>query len=133
MTRVFLDTSAVLALMNPLDEHHRRARRAFEVLGAQRAPLLTTSLVLVETYALLGRRLGLAAVRGFRSDLAPLAEVVWTDEPAFESGLDLLLARKKRDLSLVDAVSFVVMRQRGLEHAFAFDPHFEEEGFSLLA
>ncbi len=133
MTRVFVDTSAVLALMNPKDEQHVSARRAFEILGAQRADLLTTSLVLVETYALLGRRLGLAAVRAFRADLAPLCETAWVDEPTFESGLDLLLARKKRDLSLVDAVSFLVMRQRGLDQAFAFDPHFEEEGFSLVA
>lgn len=133
MTRVFLDTSGILALLNPLDEQHRRARRAFQALSAQRTPLVTTSLVLVETYALLGRRLGLNAVRAFRSELAPLAEVVWVDEPVFESGLDHLLARKKRDLSLVDTVSFLVMRQLGLEQAFAFDPHFEDEGFSLLA
>ena len=132
MTRAFLDTSAVLALMNPKDEQHGRARGAFDRLATQRAALLTTSLVLVEIYALLGRRLGLAAVRAFRSDLAPLAETMWVDEPTFESGLDLPLARKKRDLSLVDAVSFLVMRQRGIEHAFAFDSHFEEEGFSLV-
>ena len=131
MTPVFVDTSAVLALMNPRDEHHPRAKRAFEGLGAERAVLVTTSLVLVETYALLGRRLGLAAVRAFRADLAPLAEVTWVDEPTFESGLDLLLAQKRR-LSLVDSVSFLVMRRRGLERAFAFDPHFEEEGFSLV-
>lgn len=132
MTRAFLDTSAVLALMNPKDEQHGRARGAFDLLASQRAALLTTSLVLVETHALLGRRLGLAAVRAFRSDLAPLAETAWVDESTFESGLDLLLARTKRDLSLVDAVSFLVMRQHGIEHAFAFDPHFEEEGFSLV-
>jgi predicted nucleic acid-binding protein len=132
LTPAFLDTSAILALMNPKDELHPRARRAFEVLGAEQTVLVTTSLVLVETYALLGRRLGLAAVRAFRTDLAPLAEITWVDEPTFESGLDLLLARKKRHLSLVDTVSFLVMRQRGLERAFAFDPHFEEEGFALV-
>ena len=132
MISVFLDTSAVLALMNPGDRAHRRARRAFETLGAERAGLVTTSFVLVETYALLGRRLGLPAVRAFREDLAPLVEVAWVDPAVFESGLDLLLARKKRHLSLVDAVSFLVMRQRGLDRAFAYDPHFEEEGFSLV-
>ena len=133
MNQVFLDTSAILALMNPKDERHRRAKRAFEALRAERAPLLTTSFVLVETYALLGRRLGLEAVRAFRADLAPLAAITWVDEPTFEGGLDLLLDRKMRKLSLVDAVSFLVMRQRGLERAFAFDPHFEEEGFVLVA
>jgi predicted nucleic acid-binding protein len=63
----------------------------------------------------------------------PLAEVTWVDEPTFESGLDHVLAPQKRRLSLVDAVSFLVMRRRGLERAFAFDPRFEEEGFSLVA
>jgi len=29
-------------------------------------------------------------------------------------------------------VSFVVMREQRLEHAFAFDRHFEDEGFSPL-
>jgi predicted nucleic acid-binding protein len=88
--------------------------------------------VVVETYALLGRRLGLEAVRGFRSDLAPLIEVVWVDETLHEAGLDLLLERRKRKLSLVDAVSFVTMRGRGIEEAFAYDPHFEQEGFVLV-
>jgi len=132
LSTVFLDTSAILALMNPKDEMHRRGRRAFEALEAEEAALVTTPLVLVETYALVGRRLGLAAVRAFREDLAPLAEVVWVDEATFEAGLDLILARENRHLSLVDGVSFLVMRQRGLERAFAFDPHFEEEGFATI-
>jgi predicted nucleic acid-binding protein len=42
------------------------------------------------------------------------------------------LGRRKRRLSLVDAVSFVLMRQRNIGEAFALDPHFEEEGYSLV-
>ncbi|RME98576.1 MAG: VapC toxin family PIN domain ribonuclease, partial [Chloroflexi bacterium] len=30
------------------------------------------------------------------------------------------------------AVSFVVMRERGVTHAFAFDPNFAAAGFSLI-
>jgi len=43
-----------------------------------------------------------------------------------------MLGRRRRQVSLVDAVSFVAMRQRKIEEAFAFDPHFEQEGFVLL-
>jgi len=132
VSSVFVDTSALLAFVNPKDESHNRALGAFETLEGRRAPLLSTSFVVVETYALLGRRLGLEAVRGFRSDLAPLIEVVWVDETLHEAGLDLLLERRKRKLSLVDAVSFVTMRGRGIEEAFAYDPHFEQEGFVLV-
>jgi len=35
-------------------------------------------------------------------------------------------------LSLVDAVSFVTMRRQKSGEAFAFDPHFEQEGFVLV-
>jgi predicted nucleic acid-binding protein len=88
--------------------------------------------VLVETYALVGRRLGLDAVRSFRADFAPLLDVVWVDDAGHEAGLALLLDRRRRRVSLVDAVSFITMRQRRVGEAFAFDPQFEEEGFSLV-
>jgi predicted nucleic acid-binding protein len=129
---IFADTSAFLALLNGHDEHHERAARAFANLRARSAPLVSTSFVLVETYALVGRRLGLDAVRSFRADIAPILDVVWVDEALHNAGLDLLLDRRKRLLSLVDAVSFVTMRQGKMTEAFAFDPHFKDEGFSLV-
>ncbi len=132
MTAVFADTSALLALLNNEDQDHDRAARAFSALRARQALLVSTSFVLVETYALVGRRLGVDAIRTFRSDVAPLLDVVWVDEALHDAGLDVLLDRRKRLLSLVDAVSFVTMRLKGLTEAFAFDPHFEQEGFSLI-
>ena len=132
MSAVFADTSALLALLNPKDTSHGEADRVFATLRARQAPLVSTSYVLVETYALIGRRLGIEVVRRFRGEFAPLMEVVWVDAVLHDAGLDLLLERNKRLLSLVDAVSFVTMRRRTLGEAFAFDPHFEEEGFTLL-
>jgi len=130
VTQVFVDTSAILALLNPKDELHSQARSTFEALRGAGAGLVTTSYVLVEIYALLGRRMGVGAVRACRGDLAPLLEVVWVDEALHDEALDLLLDRSERGLSLVDAVSFVAMRRLRLERAFAFDRHFEAEGFA---
>jgi uncharacterized protein len=134
---VFADTSGLFALLNMKDENHTRAGRVFAHLRTRQAPLVSTSFVLVETYALVARRLGLEAVRSFRTDFAPLIDVVWVDEALHNAGLDLLLDllldRRKRLLSLVDAVSFITMRQRNVAEAFAFDPHFEQEGFSLVS
>jgi len=129
---VFADTSALLAPLDAKDQNHARAERAFATLRGRHPSLVSTSFVLVETYALVGRRLGLDAVRSFRADFAPLIDVVWVDEARHDAGLDLLLERRKRLLSLVDAVSFVAMRRRNVDEAFAFDPHFEQEGFSLV-
>ena len=132
MNAVFADTSALLALLSATDINHRRAARAFAALRARMAPMVSTSYVLIETYALAGRRLGLDAVNSFRTDLAPVIDVVWVDESLHNAGLDLWLDRGKRQLSLVDAVSFITMRQGSLEEAFAFDSHFEQEGFALV-
>jgi uncharacterized protein len=132
LNRVFVDTSAFLALLIREDEAHSAARRVFAGLRQAKAVLVTTSYVLVETYALLGRRVGVDAVRAFRNDFAPLLSVVWVDAAMHESALDLLIERSRRQLSLVDAVSFLASRDRRITRVFAFDPHFEDEGFELL-
>lgn len=133
MSRVFVDTSAAYALFDAGDSSHARARRAFGLLRAREALLVTTSYVLVETCALMTRRLGLAALRDFRENFAPLLEVNWVDAAVHEAALDLLFERHKSHLSLVDAASFVVMRRERIDEAFAFDRHFEQEGFSFPA
>lgn len=129
MTRVFIDTSAVLALVNPDDEQHTAARQAFQGLSASSSTLITTSYVLVELYALLGRRMGMEAVERFRQTLAPRVDVVWVDHELHEAALDLLIVRKERRLSLVDAVSFLAIRRLRLDGAFSCDRHFRDEGF----
>ena len=129
---VFVDTSAVLALLVPTDVHHKRAQRTFAKLAAAEARLMTTSYTLVECYALIGRRLGLDALIKCRADFAPLLEVVWIGSDEHERGLDLLEESNSAKLSLVDAVSFVVARDHDIERVFAFDPHFTKAGFTAL-
>ena len=126
---VFVDTSAVLALLVSTDSAHPAARTAFDTLAREDARLVTSSYVLLEIYALVARRLGLPALRRVREEFAPLLEVVWVDRELHEHGLDLLLGKARRRLSLVDAVSFGIMHARRIERAFAYDDHFAQHGF----
>ena len=130
MSTVFVDTSAILALMVGSDRAHREAAEIFEKLRNRRAALVTTSYVLVETYALLDRRLGRDAVRDFRANLAPLIRVIWVDGAIHERGLDRL-EKSSHGLSLVDAVSLEAIRQHRILEAFAFDRHFGREGLAV--
>jgi len=132
VSAVFVDSSALLALLLAGDHSHAGAARAFKKLAGEGPPLYTSSFVLVETYALLDRRVGREAVQRFRSDFAPLLRVVWVDDELHEAGLDRLAARKGDDLTLVDACSFAVMRRLGVERAFAYDKRFAREGFDLV-
>lgn len=127
---VFVDTSALLAVLHAGDENHARAARAFRALLESKLDLVTTSYVLVETLALLQHRFGLAAVRGFQDDVAPVLDVVWVDAELHAEGTAALLTAGRRELSLVDCISFACMRRQGLTRAFHFDRHFKEQGFA---
>ena len=129
---VFADTSALYALLDRSDANHDAASRAWSRLLGADDRLVTTSYALVETHALLQRRLGIDALRTFTSAFAPFLDVVWVDAALHAAGVSAVLAARRRDLSLVDCVSFEVMRQQHIHAAFAFDPHFRTHGFRLL-
>ncbi|MGH9412671.1 MAG: type II toxin-antitoxin system VapC family toxin [Terriglobales bacterium] len=131
MSAVFADSSAFLAHQVSEDRFHGRAVASLAQLDRERAKLVTTSYTLVETYALLGRRAGSEAARIFRRDVEPLLHVVWVDEGLHQAGLDTWLDGSRR-LSLVDAVSFVVMRRERIDQAWSYDSDFESSGFTLL-
>lgn len=129
---IFVDTSAVYAVLDRSDANHAPARDGWFALLDSGRPLLTTNYVLVECCALTQSRLGLEAARCLLDDLVPVMEVVWVDETLHGIAAAALLAAHRRKLSLVDCVSFAVMRQRGITEAFAFDRHFAEEGFAVV-
>jgi uncharacterized protein len=94
--------------------------------------LLTSNYVLVETTALVQRRLGLQALRDVQAAFLPLFSVAWIDEATHARAMSVLLAVAIRDLSLVDCTSFEVMRNIGVQTAFAFDAHFTQQGFKCV-
>lgn len=74
-------------------------------------------------------RLGMEALRALHEDVAPLLTVEWIDANVHALAMSALLSARRRKLSLVDCVSFAVMRQNGSKVAFAYDQHFTSEGF----
>ena len=130
---VFVDTSALYALLNRDDEAHAAARRSFERLLADDEPLVTHNYVVLETVALTERRLGIEAVTVLRDALLAVVRQTWIDRDLHGHALAATLAAGRRDVSFVDWVSFELMRRRAVRRAFAFDQHFAEQGFELVA
>jgi predicted nucleic acid-binding protein len=127
--RVFVDTSALYAVLDRDDDHHEAAALAWRHLVEGRATLVTSNYVLVEVTALVQHRLGMDAVRALVESMEPALWVEWVgreDHAAAQAGV---VTANRRGLSLVDCASFVVMRRLGLRRAFAFDDHFVEQGF----
>lgn len=129
---VFVDSSALLAVMVASDDAHQAASEVWRELIAEDEPLHTTSYVLLETYSILQRRHGLRFVELLRTTAVPEMQVHWITPAQHEAALSALLAAGRRELSLVDCASFVVMREVGLARAFALDAHFAAEGHEVL-
>lgn len=127
---VFVDTSALIAVLHAGDDNHPQAATLFRGLIEKDEAFITTSYVLVETTALLQHRFGLQAVRSFQDDVSPLLDLVWVNAELHAEGMAALATAGRRDLSLVDCVSFACMRRHGLSRAFHFDRHFHDQGFA---
>lgn len=128
---IFLDTSAIYAWADTADPNHRTAVQRLQAILENGDALLTHNYVLVESMALLQARLGLAAASKLASDSAAFA-IEWVDDDLHADGIRELNQAKKRRVSLVDHISFLVMKRRQVTTAFAFDPDFESAGFTLF-
>jgi predicted nucleic acid-binding protein len=129
--KLFVDTGAWLAVIDPKDQYHQPASTFYrQVLQAHRY-LITTNLVVAETYVNLRRSLSHAAAIGFLDTIKQSSriECVWSSPDLEDQARQILRKYDDQDFSYVDAVSFALMQEMEITEAFAFDRHFVTAGF----
>ncbi|MFN8493465.1 MAG: PIN domain-containing protein [Caldilineaceae bacterium] len=129
---IFVDTSAFMMMLDISNVEHMIALNVWNKAVREGETLISTNYVIVETISLVQRRLGMAAVQLFLDRLLPVLTLQWIEAPLHAEAIAMLRTANLRDLSLVDCVSFAVMRQLRLTDALAFDRHFEKQGFTCL-
>ena len=131
--RVFVDSSAYLALLDRKDEHHSEAVDIVSALADGEYRQFTANVLLIEAHALVPSTLGIAPavefVRGLRQSKTVTVRIRQRDE---DDALKLLTRYLDKDSSFTDAISFVVMDRLGIRAAFTFDHHFAQCGFTIL-
>jgi len=128
---MLLDTSGLMAFFDRHDHRHARARTLF----ASASSRVTHNYVLAEFVALANARgaprsQALAFVASLVDN--PSVQVVWVDAPLHRRSVAHLQARLDKAWSLCDAVSFLIMRERGIMEALTTDGHFEQAGLVRL-
>jgi predicted nucleic acid-binding protein len=131
---VFVDAGAWIALSDVRDQHHARASEFYRLLLKERWTLVTTNLVIAEAYVVIRRAGGFGPALRFLDSLHRSTRLlkIYSDADLERQAEDILRSYADHDLSLADAVSFAVMRQRGMTEALAFDRHFLAAGFLLV-
>jgi predicted nucleic acid-binding protein len=130
VTRVFIDTSAIVALLDRADPQHPAVRSAFA--GLSDAELVTHGYVVAESLAVVRRQFGVDGAIALLDDILPLVEIV-----AVEPDLHRRVQAQYREslpsgISFVDRVSFAVISLDALDAAFATDADFHVAGVPLI-
>lgn len=128
---IFIDTSAWIALVDKDDSHHKEAASSYPPLLKNCRNLITSNLVIAETYIVIVNELGHKPAIDFLEKLkaSPRILKVYSNEDTEEEGELILAKYGDQNFSYTDAVSFVIMKRQRIKKAFCFDKHFLIAGF----
>ncbi len=131
---VFVDTSAWVGLFVEKDQHHADAVTAFEALEEAAPDFVTTDYIIAETVARIRRQASHKSAAGVwdRLEGGDAARVVEVDPTHRRAARRLFGKYDQLELSLVDFVSFVVMKELGIAEAFTFDEDFRKAGYLTI-
>jgi predicted nucleic acid-binding protein len=128
---VFVDTSALYALLDEDDAHHAEASDVLRRLAG--TELVSHAFVVVEAAALIGRRLPWEASERLLDGILLVIDVAPVDVELYASATSTYRQSASARISLVDRTSFAFMQGRGIRRAFAYDEDFARQGFELVA
>ena len=121
---ILVDTGAWYAVTDTADRHHQEAGRFF-LDQAPKTTLVTTDLILSETWTLLNSHLGRYAAITFWETLRETRTPILTIDPVdLEAAWRITQAFPDQTISFVDCTSFVLMERLGINEVFTFDAHF---------
>jgi len=126
-----VDSSFWFALFSRNEPAHARS---VELLEGFDGSLHTSTFVMAETASLVTKRATKAGAVAFCLYVldGSACEVIHPSEVQVRAAWDLFLSRPDWDFDFVDALSFTMMRELGIDTAFTLDRHFAQMGFAAL-
>ena len=128
---VVVDTSAFYAFVSASDRYHTAAVETFDRIADRDQEIWTTSYALVETVALVDRRLGFDVLSQFLDFIESYVQVFWVESVFHARALHEFMLPGRRSLSLVDW-SLALLSQTRSAPVFTFDGGFADQGVIVM-
>ena len=128
---VMIDTSAFYALVSASDRFHSRAVAMFETLIDRNRELWTTSYALIETVALVHRRLGFDALAPLLDFIESNVNVLWVESALHDRALGEFRSAGGAGLSVVDGTLALAARMK-MADLFTFDGGMQAVGVPVV-
>ena len=130
VTRILVDTSALLALLDGDDPRQDDVKAAFA--EHRDSDLVTHGYFVAESLAVARRRLGVDATISLLDDVLPAIEVLPVDADLHAAAQRLYRASLPSATSFVDRVSLELMARDGITVALALDDDLASAGGMVL-
>ncbi len=131
MSRTFVDTAFVVALVNQNDQFHAQAAELSKKY--ENEPLIMTDMILFEIGNALARNYKHEAVqiiKAFRSSAQTL--IIELNSALLGRAFDMYEKYDDKSWGMVDCLSFVVMQDYEIKDALTSDYHFKQASFNIL-
>ncbi|MFN0278621.1 MAG: type II toxin-antitoxin system VapC family toxin [Pyrinomonadaceae bacterium] len=131
---VFLDTSFSIALSITKDANHDKAVSLAAWIKNSSVSVVTTQAVILEIGNALSKQRFRETAVGLIQQYADDANtsIISLTDKLYDEGFELFRNRPDKDWSPVDCISFIVMKERGINSALTHDEHFVQAGFRAL-
>ncbi|MFQ6064321.1 MAG: type II toxin-antitoxin system VapC family toxin [Candidatus Bathyarchaeia archaeon] len=135
--RLFVDTSALVALVDQDDKDHKDALNYREKIRLGETPfraLYTSNYVFDEVLTLLRLRLEHQAALLFGENVrrSKIVRTLRVTQPVEDKSWEIFKRYSDKDFSFTDCTSFALMEQEAISVAFTFDEHFQQYGFRMV-
>ena len=130
--KLFVDTSAWLALNDRSDQFHALAVEKLASIRAGRISLVTSDYVLDESVTIIRLRASHAAAVIFGQSIlgSSVIDLIPVGSDDRLAAWEIFKKYADQDFSFTDCTSFALMRKLRLKTAFTFDGHFSLIGFN---
>ena len=130
----FVDTSYIIALASKKDENHNYAFETSKFIKNSKIKLLTSEFIIIELCNSFSKsnlkNVVIDSVNSIYMDNS--VEIIKLNGEYYQLGIELFCKVKDKNWSLVDCISFEILKAKNIKNVLTFDKHFVQAGFNLF-
>lgn len=132
--KVFVDTSAWVALMDKSDTRHLEAVEYYQKLILAKKPIITSDYVLSETFTRVRYDAGHPTAMKFHqliteAEITKQLRIDWVGREIYDEAWEIFEKYSDQTFSFTDCTSFAIAKKAKINEIFAFDEDFSVMGF----
>lgn len=135
--KVFVDTSAWVAVMDKSDARHLEASEYHQKLILAKKPIITSDYVLSESFTRVRYDAGHPRAMKFHQlitevERAGQLRIDWVNREIYKEAWEIFEKYSDQTFSFTDCTSFAIAKKAKIKEIFAFDEDFSVMGFVVL-